>query len=77
VLDAKQRLLALYPHVVEIVLSPPIISGGDGETPLDRNMVTASEAAEHFWIASTGSEPSAEQLELLHAAITDAELKVV
>ena len=81
VLDAKQRLSAIYPHVVEIVLSPPIISGDDGETPLDRNTVTPSEAATLFWIDSTGDEPSAEQLEVLHAAIAkaiaDAELKAV
>lgn len=81
VLDAKQRLSTLYPHVVEIVLSPPIISGDDGETPLDRNTVTPSEAATLFWIDSTGDEPSAEQLEVLHAAIAKAaaeiELKAV
>ena len=81
VLDAKQRLSALYPNVVEIVLSPPVVMRGDGETPLDRNTVTPSEAATLFWIDSTGDEPSAEQLEVLHAAIAKAaaeiELKAV
>ena len=71
VLDAKQRLSALYPNVMR----------GDGETPLDRNTVTPSEAATLFWIDSTGDEPSAEQLEVLHAAIAKAaaeiELKAV
>jgi hypothetical protein len=59
------------------VLSPPIDSGGDGETPLDRNTVTPSQAAQLFWIDSTGTEPSAEQLSVLHAAIAEAELKAV
>ena len=81
VLDAKQRLSALYPNVVEIVLSPPVVMRGDGETPLDRNTVTPREAATLFWIDSTGDEPSAEQLEVLHAAIAKAaaeiELKAV
>ena len=81
VLDAKQRLSEFYPNVVEIVLSPPIISGGDGETPLDRRVVTPSQAAEQFWKASMGSEPSAEQRVVLHAAIAKAaaeiELKAV
>jgi len=77
VLDAKQRLSSLYPHVVEIVLSPPIDSGGDGETPLDRRGVTPSQAAELFWMDSTGSDPSDAERAVLHRAIAEAELKAV
>lgn len=77
VLDAKPRLSQVYPHVVEIVLRPPMAAGGEGGgAAVDRRVVSATEAADSFWVASTGTPPTAEQAELLHAAITVAEGKV-
>jgi exonuclease SbcD len=77
VLDAKPRLSQVYPHVVEIVLRPPMAAGGvGGGAAVDRRVVSATEAADSFWAASTGGPPTPEQAELLHAAITVAEGKV-
>jgi exonuclease SbcD len=77
VLDAKPRLSQGYPHVVEIVLRPPMVAGGGGGgAAVDRRVVSATEAADSFWVASTGTPPTAEQAELLHTAITVAQGKV-
>jgi DNA repair protein SbcD/Mre11 len=77
VLDAKPRLSQVYPHVVEIVLRPPMAAGGvGGGAAVDRRVVSATEAADSFWVASTGTPPTPEQAELLHTAITVAEGKV-
>ena len=76
VLDAKPRLAKVYPHVVEIVLRPPVVAGGVGGAAVDRRVVSATEAADAFWQASTGGPPTAEQTELLHQAIAAAEGKV-
>ncbi len=77
VLDAKQRLAAVYPFVVEIVLAPPVAEGvGASGTVLDRRVVSATEAADAFWRESIGEQPTPSQQALLHAAITDAEAKV-
>jgi len=76
VLDAKPRLAKVYPHVVEIVLRPPVVAGGAGGAAVDRRVVSATEAAGAFWVASTGGPPTSEQTELLHQAIAAAEGKV-
>lgn len=77
VLDAKPRLSQVYPHVVEIVLRPPVAGAGvGGGEAVDRRVVSATEAADAFWLASVGAPPTPEQAELLHAAITVAEGKV-
>ena len=72
VLDAKRRLTAVYPHVVEIVLDPPIVDVG-GRAAVDRRTMSATEAADLFWLASVGGEPSADERDLLHRAIRTAE----
>ena len=77
VLDAKQRLAAVYPFVVEIVLAPPVAEGvGASGAVLDRRVVSATEAADAFWRESIGEPPTPSQQALLHVAITDAEAKV-
>ncbi|MEN9646961.1 MAG: hypothetical protein RL238_3630 [Actinomycetota bacterium] len=76
VLDAKPRLSKVYPYVVEIELRPPAPVGPDGQVVVDRRTVTATEAADAFWQASTAGPPTPEQAQLLHAAIAAAEEKV-
>ena len=76
VLDAKPKLSQVYPHVVEIVLRPPVGVGGASGAVVDRRAVTATDAADAFWVASTGGPPTPEQAELLHQAIAVAEGKV-
>jgi len=75
VLDAKQRLTAVYPHVVEIVLAPPV-RDGEAAAAIDRRTMSAAEAADAFWLASVGSPPTDPQQHLLHTALAEAEGKV-
>lgn len=76
VLDAKQRLSAVYPHVVEVVLKPtnpdgtPLVDTG---AVVDRRTQTPADIAEAFWQASVGAEPLQPERELLHRAIEHAE----
>ena len=76
VLDARQRLSAVYPHVVEIVLDPPLAAGATAGAAIDRRQVSATQAADAFWVASVGSEPSDDERVVLHEAIAEAEAKV-
>ena len=76
VLDAKPKLSQVYPHVVEIVLRQPVGAGGAGGGVVDRRVVSATDAADAFWVASTGGPPTPEQTDLLHQAIAVAEGKV-
>lgn len=77
VLDAKQRLAAVYPHVVEIVLEPPVAEGrGSSGLVVDRRVVSAAEAADAFWKESIGEAPTAAQRDLLHRAIEHAQRQV-
>jgi hypothetical protein len=76
VLDAKQRLSAVFPNVVEIEMRP---LGDDGK-PLvsaiglvDRKQQTPAEVADQFWAESTGSPPTQRQRKLMHAAIQHVE----
>lgn len=73
VLDARQRLSAVYPHVVEIVLDPPLADGEATRSTVDRRQVSATQAADAFWMASVGIEPSDDERAVLHRAIADAE----
>lgn len=76
VLDAKPRLSKVYPYVVEIELRPPVRTDETGRPVVDRRVVSATEAADAFWEASTAGPPTPEQATLLHAAIAAAEEKV-
>lgn len=75
--DAKQRLSAVYPYVVEIVLDSPIAEG-EGLTGSLANQRTMSpvEVADAFWNESVGEPPTESQASLLHTALVDAEGKV-
>jgi exonuclease SbcD len=75
--DAKQRLSAVYPYVVEIVLDSPITEG-EGLTGALANQRTMSpvEVADAFWNESVGEPPTESQAALLHTALVDAEGKV-
>lgn len=76
VLDAKQRLLAVFPNVVDVEMQPV---GDDGKPMVytaglvDRKQQTPGEVADQFWAASTGSPPTQRQQHMLHAAIQQAE----
>jgi exonuclease SbcD len=76
VLDAKQRLSVVYPHVVEIELRPPVQAGAKSDRAFELGKVSAAEAVESFWLASTGSPPSSDERALLHQAVANAESRV-
>ena len=77
VLDAKHQLATVYPHIVEIVLAPPVAEGiGATGAVVDRRVLSATEAADAFWLESIGEPATPAQSELLHRAIADAEGKV-
>ena len=71
VLDAKQRLAVVYPHVVEVILAPPK-ADGTAAAPIDRAAHMPDEVAHRFWVESTGAEPDDDERELLHEALADA-----
>ena len=76
VLDAKQRLSAVYPHVVEITLRPTNADGTplvDAGAVVDRRSQSPAEIATAFWEAAVGAEPNADERGLLHRAIAHAE----
>lgn len=76
VLDAKQRLAAVYPSVVEIILAPPKVDGTDPDGVVERATQTPAQVADRFWLQSVGSEPTDDERLLLHTALADAEAKV-
>jgi hypothetical protein len=76
VLDAKQRLAAVYPSIVEIILAPPQLDGADSAGALGRGTQAPAQIAERFWVESVGAEPSDDERLLLHSALADAEAKV-
>jgi len=77
VLDAKQRLSAVYPFVVEILLAP---AGPTLASPAaaDRRPGSASPLStmEAFWRENTGEAPSPSQSTLIKAALDEAERKL-
>lgn len=74
VLDAKKRLAAVYPFVVEIILRPEgkDIDGILGQ-PFDTTRMSVIEATETFWRESDGDDPSPAEHALLRAAVGAAE----
>ena len=76
VLDAKQRLSAVFPNVVDVEMRPigddgkPIVPVG---AAVDRKRLTPAEIADQFWVDSVGSPPAERQQLLLHTALFDAE----
>ncbi len=75
VLDAKQRLAVVYPHVVEIVLDPPKVQGAT-RTTIDQRTMSATDAADAFWLASVGTPPTPDEEAVLHEAIFAADSRV-
>jgi len=73
VLDARQRLSVVYPHVVEIELRPPVQAGATSDRGFELGKMSAAEAVESFWLASTGSPPTGDERALLHQALANAE----
>ena len=75
VLDAKPRLSALYPHVVEIEMKPqaedgtPVVAAG---APTNRGQLRPEQLVEMFWEDSVKQSPKDAERELLHAALTAA-----
>ena len=76
VLDAKQRLSAVYPHVVEIDLRPPVASGTSGSGSFELATMLPEDAIEAFWLDSIGANPADDERALLHQAVAEARLKV-
>lgn len=76
VLDAKQRLSVVYPHVVEIDLRPPVLAGVGAGNPFERVKMSADEAVDAFWTWSIGSAPTELERSVLHQAVANAERKV-
>ena len=73
VLDAKMRLQAVYPDVIEIEMRPegkPV--GPDGLPASDARRISAIEAVELFWREATDTDPTAAERELIGAALTAA-----
>lgn len=75
VLDAKARLAAVYPHVVEIVPERPVDPDGAAAVLVagQRRVMSATEVADSFWRAATHGDPSPDQQELLHSVLARAE----
>ena len=73
VLDAKVRLEAIYPHIVEVRLEPE--EGPDGAaagTHPSIDKISPQEAAMDFWAAVEGSPADEDTEVVLHQAITAA-----
>ena len=70
VLDAKQRLTKVYPHVVEIELRSSMDTSGRPGGAIDRRTASTIEVVDAFWVASVGAEPSEDERDLLHQAVT-------
>lgn len=78
VLDAKQRLSAVYPFVVEILLAPAGPTPGTSAAPAERlGTATPLATVAAFWHESTGAAPSPSQSTLIEAALAEAERKLV
>jgi hypothetical protein len=71
VLDAKQRLTAVYPHVVEIDLRPAVPAGDRAPAAVRRSLAPL-DAVEAFWIESTSQPPTAAERDVLHQALAHA-----
>ena len=75
VLDAKQRLSAVYPHILEIELRPTNADGTPFVTSvaaLDRQRLSPAQIADQFWLDSTGSPATERQQLMVHVALHDA-----
>jgi DNA repair protein SbcD/Mre11 len=71
VVDAKSRLQARFPHVVEVVLAPvrPDTSAPQGAGAGAVRRMAPLEAAVGFWLDVTGDEPTEVERSLLESAL--------
>lgn len=72
VLDAKAKLEALYPHVVEIRLEPEGAPTNLADFVSSVDDVSPEQAVEEFWEAMEGSRPDEGMTEVLRHAIESA-----
>jgi exonuclease SbcD len=73
VVDAKSRLQARFPHVVEIVPRPASVAGTDAGQAVDsgaRRRLDPLEAAIGFWLDVTGEEPEDVERSLLESVLS-------
>ncbi len=73
VLDAKKRLSAVYPHVIEIELQPEGATDGISINASGARSLSALESARTFWCAVVGSEPTDDERRVLVDAIAHGE----
>jgi len=77
VLDAKQQLSAVYPFVVDIVLTPQRAESESSNILVQRaNADSPLATVASFWLESTGQILSSAQSTLIEAALADAERKL-
>jgi exonuclease SbcD len=70
VVDAKSRLLARFPHVVEVVHEPAAAEGLAGvASPERRRRLAPLDAAVGFWLDVTGEEPEEVERSLLESVL--------
>jgi exonuclease SbcD len=70
VVDAKSRLLARFPHVVEVVHEPATAEGLSGvASPERRRRLAPLDAAVGFWLDVTGEEPEEVERSLLESVL--------
>jgi exonuclease SbcD len=70
VVDAKSRLLARFPHVVEVVHEPAAAEGLVGvASPERRRRLAPLDAAVGFWLDVTGEEPEEVERSLLESVL--------
>lgn len=73
VLDAKDRLSAVYPHVVEIILQPVLsLAAGGPISSHELPVLRPTEVADRFWESVVGTEPDDDERSLLHEAVIAA-----
>jgi exonuclease SbcD len=74
VLDARQRLQAVYPHVIEVDLRPSITGVGTGDLTTDdpRRSLDPLEVAVGYWTDLYGVAPTDAEAELIATTMHDA-----
>ena len=69
VLEAKARLQAVYPHIVEVRLQPTRVEGEAEASAPDLREVTPFDAVLQFWEAAEGAPPDDAMSELLREVV--------
>jgi exonuclease SbcD len=69
VVDAKSRLQARFPHVVEIVHEPTVVEGAAAAVVTGRRRLAPLDAAVGFWTDVTGEAPAELERALLESVL--------